>query len=216
MITTGAVLLAVAAFAWMKRDEVAGFLHSQFARDEVTIEAAAITQTSSAEAAKRAERKIIALGRGDTREVQLTPEEIDAWVSQSLKGFFPNYVDGVHASIDDDERLVLTGMVSIRDVPGMDRFGPLIRLVGDTAPVLISGRLDGLAPGRGVYYVEHARVGPLPLPESVREQLLSQLGQETDEWLPAGAVAFELPRFVTDIAVRNGQIYLRGCGRREC
>ena len=65
--------------------------------------------------------------------------------------------------------------------------------------MVVRGRLDSLKPGRGVLYVEALQIGPVPLPDRLRAELLAQMGGSSEE-LPANAVAFELPEFVTELA----------------
>lgn len=228
IIGSGILLVALAVGIWVKRDEVADFLNRLNGDEIPTIEAAGGAASAGgtvspeatgpgADLARGVERKIISLGQGRESEIVLTPDELNAWIAHGLKGYFPAYVSDVSAGLEDDERLVLRGRVAMASVPGLEDLDQVARFVGDTAAVQVKGRLDGIAPGRGIYFVEGAQVGPLPLPEPVAHDLIARLrrGAPSDT-LPAGALEFELPPFVTDIAIRGGGVHMRGCGRATC
>lgn len=199
------VATAVLVGGWLFRDEIGIVLSALRSRSEPSVEAAAVT---GPELAREAEAKILALGRGGIDEATLTPAELNGWVRYGLEGFFPDFVADVSASVDEYDRLVLGGRVVVSDIPGAERFGALGSLFGDTADVSVRGRLDGLEAGRGVLYVDRLQIGALVLPELVRGELIDELAGERDDDLPANAVTFELPPFVSDIGVRGGQIVL--------
>jgi hypothetical protein len=168
-----------------------------------------------AAAARRAEGKVVALGRGEIEEADLSPVEVTSWIRYGLQGFFPDYLMDISVTTDSADHLVLAGRVAARKVPGIERLGAAAFLLGDTVPVTVTGRLDGWRPGRGVLRVGSVQLGPLPLPAAMRNELLAALGVQGDggdDELPADAVTFPLPAFVTDIAVREGEIVLRGSG----
>ncbi|UCC47462.1 MAG: hypothetical protein JSV41_08130 [Gemmatimonadota bacterium] len=206
------LLVAGMVVGWFARDEIRGFLARVTDRAGEKVELAASPVPSLAQ---RAEAKIVALGQGEVDEAALTAEELDAWIRYGLKGFFPEYVTDVQADIED-ERLVLAGRVATEQVPGIERLGPVAALIGDTASVAVRGRLDGLRPGCGVYYIDIVQVGLVPLPEPVRDQLLAELKRGAEDDLPINAVPFELPGFVIDVGVRGAQVVLRSSlqGRR--
>lgn len=165
--------------------------------------------------ARRVEDEVIALGRGESEEVDLSPAEVTSWIRYGLEGFFPDYVKDVSASTDSMDHLLLAGRVVAREVPGIDQLGPAAFLLGDTVPVTVTGRLDGLGPGRGRFRVGSVQLGPLPLPDAMRDQVLAALGvrgRGRDGGAASDAVTFPLPEFVTDIAVRNGVVVLRRSG----
>lgn len=203
----GCLTLTVAAIAagWLMRDEIAAIWDRLDDRFGPGVEAAAPT---APELSQHVETKIVALGRGEVKEVSLTPEELNSWVRYGLQRFFPDFVSDVSASVDEYDRLVLSGRVTVSGVPGIDRIGPISSLV-DTADVLLRGRLDALRPGRGVLYVDGLQIGPLLLPDRLRNELMEDAGNVRDDGLPANALTFELPEFVTDVGVHGGQIVLK-------
>ncbi len=190
---------------WLARDEIASYVSAVLDRGEAPLEAASSTVP---DLARRAEEKIVALGQGELEEATLDAEELNAWIEYGLRGYFPPYVSDVAAAIEE-ERLVLKGRVALQEVPGIEGMGPWVAFLGDTASVSFSGRLDGLRPGAGVYFVEDVQVGALPLPTAMRDQLLAQLKGGARGDLPTNAVAFELPQFVTDVGVREDLIFLK-------
>ncbi|MGD2216118.1 MAG: hypothetical protein PVJ64_05155 [Gemmatimonadales bacterium] len=200
-----ATLIAAGALAgWLARDEIASYVSTLIGRGEAGVEAS----SNLPDLARRAEDKIVALGQGELDEARLEADELNAWIEHGLKGFFPSYVSDVAAAIEE-EKLVLAGRVALQEVPRIEQLGPWVAFLGDTATVSFSGRLDGLRPGAGVYFVDDVQVGALPLPSAMRDQLLAQLKGGSQVDLPANAVAFELPHFVTDVGVREDHIFLR-------
>jgi hypothetical protein len=204
-IGCGALLVAGLVVGWLARDEIAGFVSGLAGGEETAVE---LAEPAGPALARQAERKVIALGQGATEEATLSVEEIEAWIRYGLKGFFPDYVAELSAAIED-ERLVLAGRVAVKQVPGIERLGPAAALLGDTTAVSLRGRLDGLEPGHGVFYVDEIRIGLIPLPAAMRDELLAELRGGPADGLPANAVPFELPEFVTDVGVRGDEVFLR-------
>ncbi len=205
LIGCGTLLVAGLLTGWLARDEIASYVSAVFARGERSMEAAA---SNAPDLARRAEDKIVALGQGELEEARLDAEELNAWIEYGLRGFFPSYISDVTASIEE-EKLLLGGRVALREVPGIEQFGSWVAFLGDTARVSFGGRLDGLRPGVGIYFVDEVQVGAVPLPSAMRDQLLAQLKGGSGGDLPTNAVAFELPPFVTDVGVREDHIFLR-------
>jgi hypothetical protein len=204
VVGCGGLILAVAVAGWFGRDRIAEYVSGFLNRDEPALE---LAEPAAPALARRAEEKIIALGQGEIEEATLSAEELDGWVRHGLKGYFPAFVSDVAAGIEE-ERLVLAGQVAMRELPGLERLGAAAALLGDTARVTVRGRVDGLSPGRGVYYVDNVQVGLLTLPDPVRDGLIEQLKGKSDT-LPANALAFVLPDFVTDVGIRGDHIVLR-------
>ncbi|NIN70906.1 MAG: hypothetical protein GTO46_03000 [Gemmatimonadetes bacterium] len=205
LIGFGTLLVAGLVAAWLARDQIASYVSDIVGRRDPPFEAASSNRPALA---RRAEEKIVALGQGEFDEATLNADELNAWIQYGLRGFFPSYVSDVAATIEE-ERLVLAGRVVLQEVPGIEGMGPWVAFLGDTASVSFSGRLDGLRPGAGVYFVDDVQVGALPLPVAMRDQLLAQLKGGSSGELPTNAVAFELPEFVTDVGVREDLIFLR-------
>ncbi len=204
----GALILVAVAVGWLARDEISGFVSGILNRNERT-EAVELAAPGSPEMARRVEAKIVALGQGELEEAQFSGAEVDSWVQHGLNGYFPAYISDVKAGIEE-ERLVLDGRVAVKEIPGIERLGAAAALFGDTASVRVKGRPDGLGPGRGVFYVEVVQIGLVPLPDAMRDQLVAQLKVGGRGEFPANAVEFELPPFVTDVAVRGDHLVFRG------
>lgn len=207
-VGVGALLLVAVTVGWLARDEISGFVSGVLNRDEKT-EAVELAAPGSPEMARQAEAKIVALGQGELEEAELSGPELDSWVRHGLKGYFPSYISDVTAGIEE-ERLVLDGRVAVKELPGIERLGPAAALFGDTARVRVTGRPDGLGPGRGLFYVDEVQIGVVPLPDMMRDQLVAQLKGGPGGELPANVVVFELPKFVTDVAVRGEHLVFRG------
>lgn len=205
LIGCGTLLVAGLVAGWLARDQIATYVSAVLGRGEAPLEA---SSSNLPDLARRAEEKIVALGQGELDEATLDADELNAWIEYGLRGFFPSYVSDVAAAIEE-ERLVLVGRVALQEVPGIEQLGPWVAFLGDTARVSFSGRLDGLRPGAGVYFVDEVEVGALPLPSAMRDQLLAQLKRGSNGDLPTNAVAFELPQFVSDVGVREDQVFLR-------
>ncbi|MGD2151715.1 MAG: hypothetical protein PVG79_00515 [Gemmatimonadales bacterium] len=205
LIGCGTLLVAALVAGWLARHEIASYVSGVVGRGDAPKEAAA---SSAPELARRVDDKVVALGQGELDEAVLDTDELNAWIEYGLRGFFPSYISDVRAAIEE-EMLVLAGRVALQEVPGIERMGPWVAFLGDTAAVSFSGRLDGLRPGAGVYFVDEVQVGALPLPDAMRDQLLAQLKGGSSGDLPVNAVAFELPPFVTDLGVREHYVYLR-------
>lgn len=206
LVGCGTLVAAALVAGWFARDEIAGLAGRVVGGPAEEYELANLDEPAIA---RRVEAKVVGLGQGETDEVRLSGAELDAWMRQGLKGFFPGFVSDVDASIAD-EQLLLAGQVALRDVPGIDGLGPVAALFGDSAAVQVQGRLDGLGPGVGVYYVDEIKLGLISLPEAMRDNLLVQLKGGSGDGLPLNAVAFELPRFVSDVGVREDYVFLRG------
>jgi hypothetical protein len=205
-VAFGALLLVgLAILGWFNRDEIVDFVTGFGEESDTRVESEAPADPSLA---RRAEAKIISLGQGDSQEITLDVEELNGWVTGGLAGYFPEYISGISAAIEE-ELLVLNGDVAIRSVPGIEELGPMVAFLGDTANVTLRGRLDGLGPGRGVYFIDVVQIGMLPLPESARDELMKQIKGNTNDGLPDNAVVILLPQFVVDIGLRGDVVFLR-------
>ncbi|NIR44126.1 MAG: hypothetical protein GWN99_06370 [Gemmatimonadetes bacterium] len=207
----GCAVLVVAALVagWFARDEIEEFARSASSRVfDAQPDTVELAESIGADLARRVDEKVIALGQGAAREITLGSDELTAWIHHRLRGFFPSFISDVRASVKAEE-LELAGRVATAALP-RDRLGTAANFLPDTAEVSAAGRLDGLELGRGVYYIETVQIGALPLPDAWRDDLLTELKGGVDADLPANAVSFELPPFVTDIGVREGAVVLRG------
>ncbi|UCC73078.1 MAG: hypothetical protein JSV86_00505 [Gemmatimonadota bacterium] len=210
LVGCGTLLVAGLAVGWFARDEIAGYVSKIVDRGDTAVEAAVAPGPA---VARRVEDKIVALGQGEIDEATLDAEELNAWIEHGLEGYFPSYISDVVAAIEE-ERLVLAGRVALKEVPGIEELGSWVAFLGDTARVSIRGRLDGLWPGAGVYFVDEMQVGALRLPDAMRDQLLAQLKRGSTGDLPTNALAFELPAFVTDAGVREDHVFFRSSVER--
>ncbi len=197
----GAVVVAVGLAGWLARDDIVRFVSGRGGELENA-------RTPGPELAREVEAKVVALGQSEGSEATLSTAELDAWIRYGLEGFFPSYISDVTTAIEE-QRLVLSGRVALKEVPDIEQMGPAVMLFGDTALVVVRGELDGLAKGWGIFYVDEVKVGLVPLPDAMRDQLLARLKGGAQEGVPSHAVAFLLPDFVTDIGVREDRVVLR-------
>ncbi len=210
-VIAAVTLIVLLTVGWLTRDRLGELISSVTGRGETEVEAPLTTE----QLARQAENKVVALGQGELEEARLTVDELNSWIEYGLKRFFPTFLSEVTMGLADEERVALSGRVATREVPGIERMGPFAMFMGDTADVQVRGRVDGLAPGRGVFYIDEVQVGALTLPEALRDQLLAQLRGGGRSTLPANSVGFELPKFVGDVAVREDGIVLRRAARAD-
>ncbi len=201
------LLVGLVIVGWYNREAIVDFVSGEGGHDEEQVESVASPSADPA-LARRAEAKIISLGQGDFDEITLDVAELNGWIAGGLAGYFPEYVSGISATIEE-EQLVLNGNVAIREVPGIDGLGPMVAFLGDTTNVTLRGRLDGLGRGRGVYTIDVVQLGVVPLPEAARDELLRQLKGDSDDGLPLNTVVILLPPFVSDIGLRGDEVFLR-------
>jgi hypothetical protein len=205
-IGVGMFIVAVAVAGWFARHDIARFVSGLRGAESDSV--AVASATDGRELARQVEAKVIALGQNEHDEIMLSVEELDAWVRYRLEGFFPGYISDVSFAIEE-QTLVLSGLVAMKEVPRIEELGPAVAFFGDTAAVLARGRLDGIGVGQGVFYVDNVQVGLLPLPDGVRDRLLAEIKTGVEADVPSNAVAFLLPRFVTDVGVREDRVFLR-------
>jgi hypothetical protein len=206
VVGVGVFIAGAAAAAWFARDDIAGFVAGL--RDADSDSAAVASATDGRELARQVEARVVALGQGEHDEIMLSVEELDAWVRYGLEGYFPGYLSDVSVAIEE-QRLVLSGLVAMKEVPRIDELGPAVAFFGDTAAVLVRGKVDGLGAGQGVFFVDDVQVGLLPLPDGIRDRLLAEIKTGVEADVPSNAVAFLLPGFVTDVGVREDRVFLR-------
>jgi hypothetical protein len=208
LVIVAATLVVVGlATAWLFRDPL-GRLASRVIPGYEVEEGVDSIATGGPQLAGEVDERMVALGRGELEEVTLSERELNAWITYGLKGYFPGYLDRVTANLRSDD-VVLAGRVSVRDVPGIERLGTMAAFLGDTADVAVTGTVDGLAPGRGVFYVEDVRVGAMTLPDPMRDQLLAAIRGRSGNGGGSNAVVFEVPEFVGDVAVHDERLVLR-------
>jgi len=206
VIGAATFVLVGAIAAWFYRDDLGRLASDIVPGLRAPAESVAV---AGPELARRVEEKIIALGQGDVIETSLSEEELNGWITHGLQGFFPSFLTGVSADLSQEDIIGLSGRVIVREVPGIERLGPMLAFLGDTADVSASGSVDGLEPGRAVFTVESVRVGALPLPERMRDQLLAAIRGGSSAGEAVNEVAFQVPAFVVDLALRDGELVLR-------
>lgn len=206
VVATTLVVLGLGA-AWLFRDPI-GRLASRVIPGYEYESGVDEIGADGPELARRVDERIVALGQGEIEEATLSERELNAWITHGLKGYFPAYLNDVTADLRSED-VMLTGRVSVREVPGVERLGTMAAFLGDTADVAVTGTVDGLEAGRGVFYVDDVRVGALTLPQPMRDQLLAAIRSRSGNDRGANAVVFQLPGFVGDVAVRDERLILR-------
>jgi hypothetical protein len=207
LVIVAATLLVVGlAAAWLFRDPLGRLVSRVIPGYEY--EAVESIGSGGPELAREVDERMVALGRGEIEELALSERELNAWITYGLIGYFPGYLDQVTADLRSED-VVLAGRVSVREVPGIERLGTMAAFLGDTADVAVTGTVDGLEPGRGVFYVEDVRVGAMTLPDPMRDQLLATIRGRSGNGGGSNAVVFEVPEFVGDVAVRDERLFLR-------
>lgn len=210
VIVVATLVVVGLAAAWLFRDSVGRLASRVIPGYEYEAGVEAIGP-GGPELARQVDERIVALGRGEIEEATLSERELNAWITHGLKGYFPGYLDEVTADLRSED-VVLAGRVSVRDVPGIERLGTMAAFLGDTADVAVTGNVDGLEPGLGVFYVEDVRVGAMTLPDPMRDQLLAAIRATSWNDRGSNAVVFQLPEFVGDVAVREERLLLRRAG----
>lgn len=194
-------LLAVAA--WFLRDEWWPRVFGERASAVVAYEPA------SPAGAAEAREAIRSLGApSGPAFVNLTPEQLGAFVVEAAAKALPASLDSVQAAVQGDH-IHLRASMQLDEIRGLDVLGPFTDFVGRRERIELAGTLDILQPGLAQYRVDRAQVGDFPIPGPAIPRLLRRLSRDAR---PAGVadngIAFPVPREIGDVRVARGRVTL--------
>lgn len=147
--------------------------------------------------------------RGGPVSVRVQPADLAAFALEQAP---PGALDGIsklEAQVDGD-RVLLRGEVDTERLGAGTKGGPLAGvmdgLLRGRQPLLLGGRLDVPAPGRGVFRLDDVRIGELRLPAAVIRRLLERNAAAAT--VDDRAIGFPMPAEIGDIKVQDGVITL--------
>ena len=119
----------------------------------------------------------------------------------------PSFADSAEAAVIDD-RLVIRGMVPLREIGGAGALGPFASMLGDREPVEISGRIRIIAPGQAELTVAEMKVRDFRLPPGLIPRLLRPGGAAPPGRVSENGITVTLPPHVGDVRLADGRVTL--------
>jgi hypothetical protein len=118
-------------------------------------------------------------------------------------------LDSVPTAIAQDGTLYLRTRIRLLDVGGKDALGPLARMLHDTEPLLIAGRLELVRDGLAQFRLTEVGVRDLKVPSAGVTRLAARwrTGPLPDGVAPE-ALPVILPGHVADLRIANGRVTL--------
>lgn len=139
--------------------------------------------------------------------VTLTGSDVASYVFHGAGQVLPSFTDSAEAAVLDD-RLVVRGMVPLRELGGTGLLGPFAGMLGDREPMELSGRIRVLQPGQAELRVSDVKVRDFTLPAGLVPRLLKQVGFERPAGMSEDGIPVRLPEHVGDVRVADGRITL--------
>lgn len=156
------------------------------------------------------EKRKRAGGPARPETVVVTEGELNSYLNLNMRERMPRGVSDVTVRLEH-ERIQAKGLVDLEQVrdkiPSAGPWSPWVLLAG-SVPVSIRGRLQ-TRDGFGTLEVEDVRMGSLPVPVTVLEQLVSSSTRSIEN--PEGfdiRAPFRLPYAVKRVRLEPGQGYL--------
>lgn len=197
------ILALVGGVAWLTRDRWSPWVFGERATPVVAYEPAGPAGAAEARDAIRT------LGNATgPAYVNLTPEQLGAFVVEAAAKALPSSLDSVQTAIEGD-RVHIRASMPLDEIRGLDILGPFTDFVGRRERIELAGTLDILQPGLAQYRIDRAQVGEFPIPSPAIPRLLRRLSREAR---PAGVadngIAFPVPREIGDVRVARGRVTL--------
>lgn len=139
--------------------------------------------------------------------VSLHGADVASHVLYSTNRVLPSFTDSAEAAVIDD-RLVIRGMVPLRELGGTAALGPFAAMLGDREPVEISGRIRIIAPGQAELTVAEMKVRDFRLPPGLIPRLLRQGGAAPPGTVSENGIPVTLPSHVGDVRLADGRVTL--------
>ena len=181
-----------------------------------TAAAAGGWQPMTEEGASRAQRILGQLAQeGGPPSVSVAPADLVAYIVQQLSQALPESADSINVAAVND-RLCVRAVIKTSDFADKKTLGPLAMMLGDREPVSMCGVINIIAPGKGELQVKEFRVRELGIPGPAIPRLIKQMSPSNrPEGLSADGLPLETPTYVSDVAVRNGQVIISKQARTQ-
>jgi hypothetical protein len=138
----------------------------------------------------------------------LSAADVASYVFMQAAHPLPISPDSIQAMVDND-RLVVRTTVNVADLGGSGALGPIASMLGDRAPLELSGTLRVVSRGVAEFQVLGVKVKELSLPRGMIPSLISRLDRSPrPAGIDADALPLPIPAYVGDIRVANGKITL--------
>lgn len=206
------VVIFFLAAAWLTRDRwrpllpawVPGSITGRSVVDSVAT--AGGWAPLSAGAAARAERALNGLGeRNSPVFVTLRPAEFASYMVLDLAGRLPPESDSARVAVVGDQLLLRTSL-DLRSI-GRQSLGALASVLGQRAPLLLSGRFSVVRPGVAEFRVEDLTLHDMPVPSALIPQLVHKVESGPHpQGLAPNALLVNVPPYVADIRAVRGRI----------
>lgn len=194
-LVVAALLAAVAAAAWVFRDE----LLRRFGGAPVYTEV-------SPEAAASAEAKLERLRtHGDT--ARLSEIELASLLRYRTPGGFAELLQDPSVDLAGDT-LRIGARLPTELLPRLRELDRVRAFLPDTTRIDLAGRLAPLERGRAAVQVEEVAVAGVPIPSRFYPDVLERLGRRDEPGLPANALAVSLPPGVGSAYVAGSELVL--------
>lgn len=212
-----ALLVVLAAAAWLARDRWPGWVSRLERRIRETAHGAPAAPRATADSvswrpvtlggASHAERLLLSLGdRGSAAYTSILPSDFASFMLMDIAGRVPPPQDSTEAAILDRQLAVRTS-IDIKAFGGRTAFGPLGGLLADREPLTLAGTFDVVRPGVAEFHVEQLTVHGLAVPSPLIPPLVHKVEIGAH---PAGlapdALLLNVPPYVTDIRVVGARI----------
>ena len=157
--------------------------------------------------AEIAEAKLENLKNGHAQSVSLGQEELQSLLQYKYMQLLPAFVASPQIELDGD-RIKVTGMVPVENLPSLSELGEAAAFLPDTAEVGLTGSLLPLDSGRVAIGIDQVRAARVPLPQRLVPRVLQRLGRKDEPGLPRDAIAVPLPPGVAAAYVRGDSLVL--------
>ncbi len=198
------LIVLVAAGAWVYRDEVLRFAHTQLGHDP----ARASSGAPGASALRRAQARVDSLERGRADSIVLGADEMASMLRAGLGSDVAAQLDSLRLTLGDG-RIGVTALLRTARLP-REVMGPLAVALKAREPIAAEGPLRVVQPGVGEWDIDRFRVRDIPLPREAIPKLLARaFGDSTRRGL-----AVHLPRAARAVRVRRDGVTFYAMDRR--
>jgi hypothetical protein len=199
------LLLILAVAAWFTRDR---WMPHQIHPSTSAVHAA-VWQPLSETGASRTRSALAKLSQPHGQAFQtLSGADVASYVFMQAAHPLPVSPDSIQATVDND-RLVVRTTVNVADLGGNSALGPIAAMIGDRAPLELSGTLRVVSRGQAEFQVLGVKVKELSLPRGMIPGLISRIDRSPrPAGVDADALPLPIPAYVGDIRVANGKITL--------
>ncbi|MFI5229859.1 MAG: hypothetical protein ACHQWU_12370 [Gemmatimonadales bacterium] len=200
-----ALLCVLAVAAWFTRDR---WMPRRLQSSAAAVHAPVWEPLGEQSAARtRAALAKLSQPRGQAFQT-LSAADVASYVFMQSVHPLPISPDSIQAMVDDD-RLVVRTTVNAADLGGSGALGPIAAMLGDRAPLELSGTLRVVSRGVAEFQVLGVKVKELSLPRGMIPGLISRLDHAPrPAGIDADALPLPIPPYVGDIRVANGKITL--------